>query len=198
MEKIVKVLAGFVTLAAMQMTAIAAPIVDQNNPDKAYGFCYTDPGALCGQSFQQTHATISGAGFLVDSSYGGSDGTVTISIYSKYGNTPSGLIASGTSSVVNGNSGWVDVFFAPAAVTAGQEYYLVIASMNHLVAAYSTANYAVGNAIIFGSSIDYSSYDLVFRTYSDDAAGTVPEPTSIALMGLGLAAAGLFGRRRKA
>jgi hypothetical protein len=43
----------------------------------------------------------------------------------------------------------------------------------------------------------FPSYDYTFRTYSDNAFGNnVPEPASMALVGLGLGAA-MLGRRRK-
>ena len=59
------------------------------------------------------------------------------------------------------------------------------------------SQYAGGNAVYFGSTTAYSSFDLAFRTYADNAVTQVPEPGSIGLLAIGLAGLG-FGFRRKA
>lgn len=185
--------------AAFQLSAFAAPIVDQEQPSHVSGFCFLNDSFQCGQSFRQDHANISGAGFYVDPSYGdGSSGTVTLSIFSSYnGGAPSGLIASGSAANVNPNSGWIDVFFNPAAVTVGNQYYLIIQSTNSIVASYGIPSYADGNAVYFGSETAYQSFDLTFRTYYENNLTQVPEPGSIALLGLGIAGLA-FARRKKA
>lgn len=171
------------------MSAFATPTVDQENPGRVSGFCFLNDSFNCGQSFQQDHGNISGAGFYVDPSYGdGSSGTVTLSIFSSYNSgTPTGLIASGTAANINPNSGWVDVFFTPSALTADTTYYLIIQSTNSIVASYGFPGYADGNALYFGSETAYASYDLAFRTYYETNVTDVPEPGSLALFGLGIA-----------
>lgn len=184
--------------AAFQLSAFAAPIVDQEQPDHLAGFCYLNDNFQCGQSFRQDHANISGAGFYVDPFYGdGSSGTVTLSIFSAYNNgSPTGLIASGSAANVSRNSGWIDVFFNPAAVTVGNQYYLIIQATNAIVASYGTPGYTGGNALYVASETAYQSYDLTFRTYYEDNLTQVPEPGSVALLGLGIAGLA-FARRKK-
>ncbi|HEX9173072.1 MAG TPA: PEP-CTERM sorting domain-containing protein, partial [Telluria sp.] len=184
--------------AAFQLSASAAVIVDQEQPSRLGGFCYLNDSYQCGQSFRQDHANISGAGFYVDPSYGdGSSGTVTLSIFSAYNSgSPTGLIASGSAANVNRNSGWMDVFFNPAAVTVGNQYYLIIQSSNSIVASYGNASYADGNAVYIGTETGFRAYDLTFRTYYENNLTQVPEPGSVALLGLGIAGLA-FARRKK-
>ena len=185
-------------LAFIQLSAVAGPIVDQENTVRLAGFCFLNDNFKCGQSFRQDHDTISGAGFYVDPAYGdGSSGTVTLSIFSNYGGgAPSGLIASGTAANIDRNSGWVDVFFTPAALIANNQYFLIITATNSIVASYGNPSYADGNAVYLGSETAYANFDLTFRTYYEANVSAVPEPGSIALLGLGIAGIG-FARRKK-
>jgi hypothetical protein len=185
-------------MAALQLSAVAAPIIDQENPTAVAGFCFTNDAFNCGQSFRQGHTNISGAGFHVDPHYGdGSNGTVTLSIFSAYtSGGPTGLIASGSAANINMNSGWVDVFFAPAALTAGDQYYLIIQASNPIVASFGPSSYADGNTVYFDSQTAYSSFDLTFRTYYENNVANVPEPGSLAMLGLGIAGLA-FARRKK-
>lgn len=197
MNHVLKMSVAAFAAAALHLPALAAPILDQNHPVPVAPFCAVTTTDWCGQSFKQTNSTISGAGVYFMGSEGGrtDPATLTISIYDGYsGSGLSGLVASGTTAIDGNFFGFVDIFWTPAAVTANTQYYMVLSTSNNAFASFSTSTYANGNALFRGG--DISNYDLTFRTFADDGAvQAVPEPGTLAMLGLGLA--GLLGARRK-
>jgi hypothetical protein len=186
-------------VAAVQLPAFAAPVIDQNQPPPVGPFCAVTTTDWCGQSFQQTNTNISGAGIYLTGSEGGrtDPATLTISIYDSYsGAGLAGLIASGSTAIDGNFSGFVDVFFTPASVIAGNQYYMVLSSSNNAFAAFSTPTYANGSALFRGS--DFTGYDLTFRTFADNAGPTgVPEPATFGLLAIGLAGLGFMSKKRE-
>lgn len=183
-------------LVAFSMGVQAAPVVDQTVQSVSAGWahCYLGLGSLCGQSFTAGAADLAGAGFYTG---GGVDG-VTVSIYSDYSTVPSGLVARGVAPQTGWvDSQWLDVFWQPVAVTPGQKYYMVVDSVWPFLTweAAQAANYAGGNALYGGFLDVYAATDLMFRTWSTTGAAHLPEPGSLALLGVGCIGLGMMRRR---
>ncbi len=193
--KTLKTLIITLTLIFISDGVNAALVIDQENSAVGYSFC-TIRNFLCGQSFQQDRKNISGAGIFLATDQAGS-GNITISIYENYSTTPSGLIASGTSSLVNQNSGWIDLFWTPAAILPSTTYYMVLENSDlssGLRATYSPGGdtYLFGTAVGSGNKTSWPTYDLNFRTY----ASVVPIPSAVWLFGSGLLALISIGRQK--
>ena len=198
-------LAGPGAVAPARAATVA---VDQNNASVGGNFCYISTRNLCGQSFTQTGDTLAGAGIFLGSLFLNLRQAVTLSVFSSYGSTPRGLLASGTQ--VTGSAGWVDVFWDAIKVTPGQTYYLVAsnASLFSPTATYSIGNsYAGGNTLYAGSTRNYRNYDLTFRTFAGvpqvietpptNLPAAVPLPASLTLLLAALGSMGFMHWRRR-
>lgn len=181
--KLLAALAVFVVSANVSAT----PILDQNQPgydNPMAAFNQTD----LAQSFQQTHNSISGAGIHMYAGFGTTD-TVTIALWDALPNQPGATLLTSASGTATAGS-WFDVFWAPYTVTPGATYYLVFTSANNTMAIDgSTSNpYANGQTFANPGFGSFATFDYTFRTWYDGVVSSVPEPSPLGLLGLGMAA----------
>jgi len=190
-------------IAIMLSSASQASIlIDQNqpsNPDFLADFLQYD----LAQSFQQTNGNISGAGIYVLPNVGTTD-TVTISLWDALPNQGGSNMLTSASGTATADA-FFDVFWTPVAITPGLTYFLEFTSADGMlgIAGDGFNNpYAQGEAYaqfdVFSSFDSFPEADYAFRTYFDNQQNPVPEPTTLALFGLGFAGLAISRHRVKA
>lgn len=203
-------LAAVVLAAPLASPVAAQTVVDQQQPVAVGGFGYLS--AWSGQTFQAGASNVAGAGFVLRN-YGQATGTASIELWTGVpgiGDSQQLASATGTfdTGAAPGDDAWFDLFWAPVSVTVGQTYWIGVFGAGDNYGTATTwsdaSSYAAGGAWYNYSTSaasgysDFSSYDLAFRTHTSIApTSTVPEPSTWALLGTGLAGVLLQVRRRR-
>lgn len=172
-------------LVATAGQANAGIIVDQSQlEDTAYIAAFSQTGLA--QSFQQSFDNITGASVKLQGGVGSGVGDITIDLYDSLPNAGGILLGTGTDfGVASGEFAVID-FGSVISVVPDTTLYLVFSSSNSSLGLSGSTSNPYSRGQVFATAYDsFPSYDYTFETFAE-----VPEPSSLALFGIGACVAG--------